>query len=446
MDTKEQKTKTKQRDDDAHRSIRFSVDPKSVWMLFGAAAGVILLYWGIRHTDQLLSLLGMLFALLSPLLIGLCIAFVMNVLLNPLEQLWTRIWGSVCKKRGAKLTQKLKRPVCLLLSALIVIGALFLLIFMVFPEFKRTIGSFVEQLPAYAAQIEQWWTSVVRLAREYGIALPELSFNSDLIAGQITKLFTDNNGYLVNKTLDITTSIFSGVVDLVLAFVFSLYVLAQKEKLGRNVKQMLYAFFPERKISSLLDFASLTSQTFASFVTGQLTEALILGVLCYIGMLIFSIPYAVVISVLVGFTALIPVFGAFIGTAVGAFLILLVEPVKAFWFVLFIIVLQQLEGNLIYPRVVGKSVGLPGIWVLAAVTLGGNAFGIPGMLFGVPLCAVLYCLLKRAVAKRLDGKQPTKQGDSAEDHAAQASDETAQSSGEAGKEEPTQQAEKKKAR
>lgn len=161
------------------------------------------------------------------------------------------------------------------------------------------------------------------------------------------------------------------------------------------------------KMQKLLDMLDLINRTFTNFITGQLTEAVIIGALCFIGMSIFRMPYAPAISVLVGFTALIPVFGAFIGTAIGAFLILLVKPIQAVWFVVFIIVLQQFEGNLIYPKVVGKSVGLPGIWVLVAVTIGGNAMGVVGMLISVPLCSVLYVVARNAVnGKPLAGEKP----------------------------------------
>ena len=174
-----------------------------------------------------------------------------------------------------------------------------------------------------------------------------------------------------------------------LALAFSLYLLAQKETLTGQAKKVVRALFSEKWAHWITDVARMTNRTFSNFVTGQLTEAVILGTLCFLGMLIFRLPYAGVISVLVGFTALIPIFGAFSGVGIGAFLILLVSPIKALWFVLFFVILQQLEGNLIYPRVVGKSVGLPGIWVLAAVTVGGNAFGLAGMLLAVPLCSVL---------------------------------------------------------
>jgi predicted PurR-regulated permease PerM len=195
------------------------------------------------------------------------------------------------------------------------------------------------------------------------------------------------------------------VFNAVLGFVFSLYVLASKEKLGANLCKTLTALLPEKKVERVTEIAALSDKTFTNFVTGQLTEALVIGALCFIGMLIFGMPYAVVVSVLVGFTALIPVFGAFIGTGVGAFLILMVDPMKALWFVVFIIVLQQLEGNLIYPRVVGKSVGLPGLLVLAAVTVGSGVGGILGMLLAVPVCSVIFTVCAQAIDARLAQKE-----------------------------------------
>lgn len=184
----------------------------------------------------------------------------------------------------------------------------------------------------------------------------------------------------------------------------ALVLKAQKETLTGQAKKVVRALFSEKWAHWITDVARMTNRTFSNFVTGQLTEAVILGTLCFLGMLIFRLPYAGVISVLVGFTALIPIFGAFIGVGIGAFLILLVSPIKALWFILFFVILQQLEGNLIYPRVVGKSVGLPGIWVLAAVTVGGNAFGLAGMLLAVPLCSVLYTLARQGVNARLARK------------------------------------------
>ena len=182
---------------------------------------------------------------------------------------------------------------------------------------------------------------------------------------------------------------------------FSVYMLAQKEKLCRQLRKIVLAFLPHKKAEYLIAAGKLSNKIFARFVTGQLTEAVIIGVLCFFGMSIFSMPYAALISTIVGCTSLIPIFGAFFGTAVGAFLLLMIDPMTAVWFVLFIIILQQVESNVIYPRVVGNSVGLPGIWVLFTVLVGGGIFGIFGMLVGIPIASVAYCLFKDAVSSRL---------------------------------------------
>ena len=200
-------------------------------------------------------------------------------------------------------------------------------------------------------------------------------------------------------------SILGGLLTAVLAAVFSVYILLQKEKLGAQCKKLLYAFLPQERAGQALSIAALSSRTFASFLSGQCLEAVILGCLFFIAMSVLRFPYALMISVLVGFTALIPLFGAFIGCAVGAFMILIIDPMRALWFVILFLVLQQIEGNLIYPKVVGGSVGLPSIWVLVAVTIGGSTMGIAGMLLFIPLCSVLYALLRRTVYERLQKKE-----------------------------------------
>ncbi len=372
-------------------------------MFYGAiivAVIAVVLNWLLGNGNKIFGFIGWLFSLLSPFIIGACIAFVVNVLLRLLEGLWKKIFS----KSRSELNKRFKRPVCLILSFLIVIGLLFALVFMVLPEFKSTLRSFINGVPQYISNLDIWWHEIIVFAEKFGIILPEFSLNTDQIMEKIGSLVKNNDSVIVNTTLNITTSILSGVFNGVLAFAFSIYILAQKEKLGSGLKKLLNAFLPRKTATKIMEVAELSGQTFTNFVTGQLTEATIIGVLCFIGMLIFRMPYAGVISVLIGFTALIPVFGAFIGTAFGAFFILLVSPLKAFWFVVFIIVLQQFEGNLIYPKVVGKSVGLPGIWVLAAVTIGGSVFGVVGMLLAVPICAVLYCLLKKEVYERLKNK------------------------------------------
>ncbi len=360
----------------------------------------VLLYCVINHYAVLLRGLAWVIGLFSPFIFGLCIAFVLNTVLSPLEALWARIFRS-----KGKISRRLKRPVCLILATLIVVGAVFAILFMIVPQIKDTLERFANAIPQHVGTLTSWWNNLRGFAANFNITLSEFPTIDWASAGEKLLAFLGENYTLfIDSTVNLTATLFSTVFNLVLAVAFSIYILAQKETLGRQTKKVLFALASEKKANNVLEICSLTHQSFSRFVSGQLTEAVIIGVLCFVGMLIFRFPYAGIISVLVGFTALIPVFGAFFGTAVGAFLILLTDPLKALWFVIFIIVLQQLEGNLIYPKVVGKSIGLPGIWVLLAVTVGGNAWSVPGMLLAVPLSSVIYTLFKRFIVNRLKKK------------------------------------------
>lgn len=359
----------------------------------------VLLIWAIYNHKLLFKYIGELYSLISPFVIGLCIAYVVNVIMRPIERLWMKLL-SKCK---GKWVEKMKRPICLLLSILLVIGIILAVIFIIMPELSDSVSSLVSMVPSYVSEVESWWEALALRLDKYGVELPQFSFDTD----KFIQILKDGGTAVLNTTLSATTSIVTAVINIVLALAFSIYVLAQKETLKRQSKKVLAKLMKPEKMQKLLDMLDLINRTFTNFITGQLTEAVIIGVLCFIGMSIFRMPYAPAISVLVGFTALIPVFGAFIGTAIGAFLILLVKPIQAVWFVVFIIVLQQFEGNLIYPKVVGKSVGLPGIWVLVAVTIGGNAMGVVGMLISVPLCSVLYVVARNAVnGLPLAGEKP----------------------------------------
>lgn len=401
MDNEEKKLK-KDSNKDEGQHIVIPVNKKIMKYVLLIITFTFLMYWAATNTDTLVGMVEKILSLFSPFLIGLCLAFIINTILSPLEKIWDKIW----KKRKGKIKDKLKRPVCLVFSTLIVFGVVFAIIFMLIPELINTVSSLVNMVPEFIKKVEFWWEDLKVILEQYNIVLPNLDFDFTKVINTVNTFISNYGEKFINTTVNITTTIINFFVNIVLAIVFSIYILSQKETLGRQIKNVLFAVFPKERTEKLFNFASITNQSFSKFVVGQLLEAVIIGILCFIGMLIFRMPYAGVISVLVGFTALIPVFGAFIGTAVGAFLILLVDPMKAIWFVVFIVILQQIEGNLIYPKVVGKSVGLPGIWVLTAVTIGGGAFGIVGMLFSVPVCSVLYVLLKAFVAKRSKKTQP----------------------------------------
>ena len=363
-------------------------------------------YTVITQPSKVTGLLGGIISLLSPFIIGLCSAYVVNLLLRPIERFWIWIWR---KSKNQKMVLKFKRPVCLSASFLVVIGAIFAIVFMVIPAFKETVVSFANNVPRYAKTIEGWYYSVVEFFGHYNFTLPEISLDINKLTNLAKNIISSYGSNMLDTTVNMTASIVSAIVNVVLGIVFAIYLLAQKEKLGGQVKRLIDAFIKPKRSQRFINFAKLTNRIFTKFITGQLAEACIIGLLCFIGMLIFRMPYAAIVSVLIGFTALIPIFGAFIGTGIGALLILLENPLKAIWFVVFIIVLQQIETNLIYPRVVGKSVGLPGIWVLVAVTVGGGLFGVMGMLFSVPIFSVLYVLLKEFVNKKNAQKTSTDQ-------------------------------------
>ena len=368
------------------------ISKKTVKRILLIIAFTVILIWAVYNHKLLFKYIGELYALISPFVIGLCIAYVVNVIMRPIERMWMKL---LSRFKG-KWVEKLKRPICLLLSILLIIGIILAVVFLIIPELSESVSSLVSMIPSYVTEIESWWEALSERLVKYGVDLPQFNFNPD----KLIDFLKDGGTAVLNTTLSATTSIVTAVINFVLALAFSIYVLAQKETLKRQSKKVMSRLMKPEKMQKLLDMLDLINRTFTNFITGQLTEAVIIGVLCFIGMSIFRMPYAPAISVLVGFTALIPVFGAFIGTTIGAFLILLVKPIQAVWFVVFIIVLQQFEGNLIYPKVVGKSVGLPGIWVLVAVTIGGNAMGVVGMLISVPLCSVLYVVARNAVNGR----------------------------------------------
>ena len=366
------------------------LNKKNIKRILLLIACAILLYWGLNNLSVLGGLLRSILSLFSPLLIGVGIAYVMNLLLMAIE----RLWDKALKKAPELWRVKLKRPICLTLAFLLFLGIIFAIIFILIPRLEEAGTTLVANVPTYITQIQGWWDNLTAFAADHGITLPELSMNVEDATKFITKLLTSNGDSVVNTTINITTSILGALVNVLLALVFSVYMLAQKEKLLAQSKRLLLAALPQKAGERTMHILKLTNGAFSSFVTGQVTEAFILGTLCCLGMLILRLPYALPVSVIISFTSLIPIFGAWIGAATGAFLIVFVSPVKALTFLIFLLILQQVEGNLIYPKVVGKSVGLPGLWVLAAVTIGGGAFGVLGMLLGVPVCSVIYALVQ----------------------------------------------------
>lgn len=364
----------------------------------------VVLYWLLDHARAFLNLFGMFIDVISPITVGGCIAFVLNLVLMPLERAWDFLFGKIGSDKVRTVSGRFKRPVCLIISTIIMFGVVLGLFLIIIPELIVTVKMFIDMIPSIATKTEHLITDFSDFLSKYDIKLPAIKLNTEEVMSLLNSFLAQRGQQMIDTTVNFTTSLFSTLFDSILSFVFAFYVLAQKEKMSKKAKRILYAVTSEEKADNIVGLAALSNSAFTKFVSGQIVEAFIIGILCYFGMLILGMPYATVVSVVIGATAIIPIFGAFIGAAIGAVLILAVDLSQALWFVVFIVVLQQLETNLIYPKVVGKSIGLPGILVLAAVTIGGALFGLPGIVLGIPVCSVAYCIFDAFVSVRLNSK------------------------------------------
>ncbi len=373
---------------------------RNIIKILGIIFAAILFYTLLQNLGDFKDFLKASYSVLFPFIFGLCLAFIFNL---PMRFLETKVVHKLCQK--SRIANKLRRPICLIVSVVFILAIIIIFILLVLPELRITIIALAKELPS---QIDALSQTIQELAEQYHIVsdyFNGIDIDWASISNVVINKLQDNSDSVISATIFYTSSFVSAIFRFIMGFAFSIYLLAAKEKICRQAKRLAYACLPEEAADKLVHILALSNNIFSSFVRGQCTESLILGCLCYIGMIIFHMPYALLISSLVAVTALIPIFGSFIGTGVGALMILLHNPWQALWFVLFIIVLQQFESNVIYPRVVGDSIGLPGIWVLVAVTLGGSLFGAIGMLIGVPICAVLYCLLREFINLRLKNKK-----------------------------------------
>lgn len=367
-------------------------------------AFAVLLYLGIQNLAVVLKYVKLLWGLLLPFVLGGAMAFVLNVPMSFIER---HLFGKVREKnnKAGKAASKLARPVSLVLSIVFVILLILIVVLVVAPELGTTLVSVVKKVEEDIPLAQKWITDTFNGDSEIVKWASAIEIDPQKILDSIVSVLKNGADNLVSSTITVTMGIVSMAVNFAIGFVFACYVLLQKEKLGKQVLKATYAILPVKVVEYQSHVCTLASKIFASFITGQCIEAVILGSMFFVTMTIGRFPYAMLIGVLISFTALIPVFGGIIGCWVGFFLILMVSPLKAFMFLGLFLILQQIEGNLIYPHVVGNSVGLPAIWVLVAVTLGGNLMGIVGMLIFIPLVSVLYALFREWVYARLDKKK-----------------------------------------
>ncbi len=347
-------------------------------------------YWALNNFQIILDIFNSILAVIMPFLLGIMIAFILNVLMIRIEKILSRF---ILDKKYTSF----KRVISIIVSLLIVIGVIGIIITLIIPELTNAIKVIVKSFPETFEQLQVW-------INQNGNSFPQLetwinSVDLNSIASELSGLFKIGLTGMLGSTVDVISMFFTSILNLVVGIVFALYILMSKETLKRQSHKLIDAYIPKRISVKLLEVGTLARTTFSNFVIGQTVEAFILGTLCAVGMAVLNLPYAPMVGSLVGITAFVPIVGVFIGGGIGAFMILTVDPMQALIFIIFLVVLQQLEGDLIYPRVVGSSVGLPSIWVLFAVTVGGGLWGITGMLFSVPVLSVVYALIKGHVNK-----------------------------------------------
>lgn len=354
------------------------------------------IFTAVQNYDRLFSFIGRILSVTSPVITALCIAFVLNVLLNALENKAFRFMDDSKKA----LVRRAKRPLCLALTYLIAFGLIVLLIAFIIPDIADTFIYLAEKLPSFMTEARTWIEDILQKFNLSQSLIPNIKIDWSAAANTIKDYAIGYSQAIFGSAVSFTTSFASGVYNTVFSIMISAYILACKERIGRFTVRLIDAFVPKKAAKAIHHFSSTTYDYFSKFIGGQLTESVILGTLFYIGMTIFRFPNAAIISLFICVTSLVPIVGATVGVIVGFMLILITDPIKALLFIVFFFVIQQIEGTFIYPRVVGKSVGLPGVIVICAVLVGGNLGGIVGALISVPTSAVLFALIKEAVAKR----------------------------------------------
>ena len=360
----------------------------------------ILIYLGVGHLSILAEAIKWITNLFFPLLLGVIFAIIFNVPMCPIEE------HLFSKTKNATL-KKLRRPLSIVLSFVLVFGIFIGISFLVVPELINAVAIVIESITDGMDQMAELNESIDLSFLPFGSELSKINIDWLQLKIQLQEWFSTISDTIMNAVISAFSSVAGILVNFFIALVFSIYILANKETLIKQAIRLIHVWLPERIGNIFIHVTSVCSNTFRLFIAGQATEAIILGLLCTIGMLILQLPYAPMIGSLVGVTALIPIVGAYVGTIVGVFMILTVDPFKALIFVIFLLILQQIEGNLIYPRVVGAKINLPAMWVLAAITIGGNLAGPVGMLLGVPAASSAYALLREATDIREQKKKST---------------------------------------
>lgn len=371
---------------------KMELSKKNIKKILGIITFSIILLAVSQNLTTVMGFLSGVLGILAPVIVGLALAFMLNILMSVLER---RVFAFM-KKSKKRVVRNLFKPVSLVSTLILTLGFFVLLLFIIIPQLKDTIMLLVEKIPVYYTDLINWIESlIVRFGLDVNTEIlhnPKFDINN--IYAMAQNFFTiESTGDILNTTLGVTSSLISGVSNLVLGLIIAVYILAEKENIGKFTSRFFSAALPENIFLKAKEICSVASNSFASFITGQFTDAFLLGSMCFIGMLIFRFPNAAVVSIIIGITALVPIIGPIVGEVIGCLIIFMESPIKALFFIIFVLILQMIDNNLIYPRIMGKSVGLPGVLVFIAVVIGGNIGGILGVLLGVPTASAIYALI-----------------------------------------------------
>ncbi|XVG95523.1 AI-2E family transporter [Eubacteriales bacterium KG127] len=371
--------------------------------------GVIIFYLSMNNIATVTHYLGKLVSFFSPFILGGAIAFIINVPMSKIENILFKKVKTNPRTRTEKIAKAVKRPISVLITLILVFGVIALALTGIVPQLVNTLESLADTLPKATDRLEHWVTNNGGKIHAVQDIMNKLNINLSSIGKELSDTAKEWATTLVNSSVNTVSNIVNGIVQFIIGLIFSIYVLMQKEKLGRQGKQVIYASFREKTADKIMFILGMSQDIFKGFISGQCVDAIVNGVLFFIAMTIFGFPYAVMISIVIGFMALIPIIGSVIGASIGTILILIVQPSQAMYFLIMYVVIQQIDGNIIYPQIAGNNVGLPSIWVLMAVTVGGSMIGVLGMVLFIPIASILYQLTRYFVLRKLSEKSVSRQ-------------------------------------
>lgn len=375
---------------------------KTMVRIFLLAACIILFYLSFNHMNLVFGFIGWLIEVLTPFIIAGVVIFILNV---PLKVIERHLFRPKNGKPVSALKEKFRRPIAIVLAISFFLLVITAFLVVIIPEIGRSLKTIAEAIPGVISRLQEWLAEMSKREDFLGQVASQFNIDWDTLNKQIVSFLQDNGSTLINSFVTVITTTFTTVVNVFLGVVLAVYILAKKEMISSEVKKIVYSILPMKKADLVVEVGTLTNQSFYNSITGQMIECVIIGLLTALGMTIFGFPYAALGGVVVAIMSWIPMFGIFIGSAVVALLLLATaDPWQALWFIIYMVILQQIEGNLIFPRVVGSRIGLPPIIMISAIVLFSAFFGLIGLLVSGPVTYVIYTLIRRFVYRRIKEK------------------------------------------